>query len=200
SALGKDDAREIVFSGWEAETARHIGTVAHACLERIARDGIDQWPTTRLAELELPARSRLGQLGVAADRMPAALEKVVRGVRHALTGSKSRWLFGPRAEAGCEFELSGLFDGKVIHAVIDRTFVDADGCRWVVDYKLSEPRAGQGNDPFLAAEAERYHPQLAAYAELFGRLEPHRPVRAGLYFPLLDGWIEISVDKRNPLS
>ncbi len=44
---------------------------------------------------------------------------------------------------------------------------------------------------FLTAESERYQPQLVAYAELFRRLEPQRPVRAGLYFPLADAWCEI---------
>lgn len=194
SGLGRQDEREIVFSGWEAEVARHVGTVVHDLFERIAGEGIDQWPLSRLSEIELPARRRLGQLGVASDEIPSAMARVMRALRQAIGGDWGRWIFGPRPEAGCEIPLSGVIGGKIVHAIIDRTFVDADGVRWIIDYKTSEPRQGEGREAFLAAEAERYLPQLAAYAELFRRLEPHNPVRAGLYFPLVDGWREVTLE------
>jgi ATP-dependent exoDNAse (exonuclease V) beta subunit len=72
--------------------------------------------------------------------------------------------------------------------VIDRTFVDADGVRWIVDYKTSR-HEGAGLEEFLDREQERYRPQLERYAALMRKLGPE-PVRLGLYFPLLEAWRE----------
>ncbi len=114
----------------------------------------------------------------------------MRALRNALGGERGRWVLETRPVAGCEVELSGCLAGRVVHAIIDRTFVEG-GIRWIVDYKTSEPRAGDDLADFLAAESERYRPQLETYAELCRRLEPGREVRSALYFPLCDGWVEL---------
>jgi hypothetical protein len=62
--------------------------------------------------------------------------------------------------------------------VIDRSFVE-DGVRWIIDYKT----AGLGADADaarLTAHAERYRPQLEAYAGFFagGGL----PVRLAVFY------------------
>jgi ATP-dependent helicase/nuclease subunit A len=71
--------------------------------------------------------------------------------------------------------------------VIDRTFVDADGRRWIVDYKTS---LHEGAEPerFLDRELERYSGQLSGYAAAF----PGESVALGLYFPLMKGWRELA--------
>ena len=52
-----------------------------------------------------------------------------------------------------------------MRVVIDRSFVDAAGVRWIVDYKTSS-HEGAGLDEFLDREQERYRPQLERYAAL----------------------------------
>ena len=73
--------------------------------------------------------------------------------------------------------------------VIDRTFVDAQGVRWVVDFKTSTHEGG-GVEAFLDEEVNRYRAQLTRYAKLMKLLRPDEPVRAALYFPLLRAWRE----------
>ncbi len=73
--------------------------------------------------------------------------------------------------------------------VIDRTFIDADGTRWVIDYKTSR-HEGSGVEAFLDSEVERYRAQLAGYVALLRGLGSE-PVRAGLYFPLLGAFREV---------
>jgi ATP-dependent exoDNAse (exonuclease V) beta subunit len=77
---------------------------------------------------------------------------------------------------------------------VDRTFIDETGTRWIVDYKSSS-HEGSGLDRFLDNECERYRDQLEGYRRLFAALED-RPVRMGLYFPLLNGWREVEVEPR----
>ena len=72
--------------------------------------------------------------------------------------------------------------------VIDRTFVDTDGVRWIVDFKTSDHRGG-GIDTFLDREQARYREQLERYGYVMARLDP-RPQRLALYFPLAGGWRE----------
>ena len=81
-----------------------------------------------------------------------------------------------------------MLDGTVYRAVIDRTFVDTDGTRWIVDFKTSAP-ATASTASFLDAEQARYAMQMERYARLFGRIET-RPIRLGLYFPVFSGWRE----------
>jgi ATP-dependent helicase/nuclease subunit A len=59
----------------------------------------------------------------------------------------------------------------------------------VVDFKTSRHEGG-GLDEFLSAELARYRAQLETYRELAGALGP-QPVRAALYFPLLQAFREL---------
>jgi ATP-dependent exoDNAse (exonuclease V) beta subunit len=79
----------------------------------------------------------------------------------------------------------------MVHATIDRTFLDEAGVRWIVDYKTSSPAVDEPSEHFISAELDRYHNQLQLYATLSGQLEPGRALRTALYFPRFDGWIEV---------
>ncbi|RMF87722.1 MAG: DNA helicase UvrD, partial [Nitrospirae bacterium] len=105
----------------------------------------------------------------------------------ALEDGRGRWLLGPHEEAAWERPLAAPLGGRIVHATPDLTFVEA-GVRWVVDYKTATHEGGD-REAFLAAEWERYRPQLARYAALLARLDP-RPIRIALYHPLLGGWRE----------
>ena len=72
------------------------------------------------------------------------------------------------------------------HYVIDRTFVDQDGTRWIVDYKTGEHLDGD-REKFLHQEQARYREQLETYARILRLLED-RPIRLALYFPLFADW------------
>jgi ATP-dependent exoDNAse (exonuclease V) beta subunit len=97
-------------------------------------------------------------------------------------------LLGPWSEARSEYSLSGVLDGRVVNVVLDRTFVDNDGVRWIVDYKTSL-HSGGDREVFLDSERLRYTAQLARYAQLLAKKEA-RPLKLGLYFPLMRGWRE----------
>jgi ATP-dependent helicase/nuclease subunit A len=180
---------ELVEFDWVRETARQIGTVAHRLLRQIAEDGLDQWTPPRV-EAQRPRVAReLSALGFTGAEAAAAVEQVLASIRTTLADPRGRWLFDPgHAEAHSEFALTQWRDGAFAHSVLDRTFVDADGTRWIVDFKLSR-HEGAGVDAFLDNERERYQAQLDAYAGAMRSLDA-RPIRLGLYFPLLAAWRE----------
>jgi hypothetical protein len=178
----------VEFS-WVGETARHIGTVTHAALAALARE--PRLPqAAALAARRAPLSAQLARLGVPAEALEEATDHVLTALRRTLADRRGRWLFDPRhREAHSELALTGLVDGRLVSVVIDRSFVDRAGTRWVLDFKTSRHEGG-GREEFLAREAERYRAQLARYVVLAAALGPE-PVRAGLYFPWLGAFRQL---------
>ena len=184
-ATGLRVAREpttVPEFSWVRETARHIGTVVHHALE-----GWGEAMPATVDEIEAQRprhRAMLERLGVPAGELDAAAEIVSRALRQTLGDEQGRWLFAPdHRQVATELALTGLVDGRLVNVLIDRTFVDREGTRWVIDYKTSRHEGGS-LEAFLAQELARYRAQLARYVSLARGLGPE-PVRAALYFPLL---------------
>jgi ATP-dependent helicase/nuclease subunit A len=85
-----------------------------------------------------------------------------------------------------------VFHGEIVAGVIDRTFIDEQGVRWIVDFKTGTHEGG-GLERFLDEEVQRYRDQLDRYARLMRLFRPGQPVRAALYFPLMKQWREVPV-------
>jgi ATP-dependent exoDNAse (exonuclease V) beta subunit len=136
----------------------------------------------------------LAELGVEQHELDAAATAVSGALGNAIGHERGRWLlFGDHSLAGCELLINTLRDGRIERYIVDRSFVTANGERWVIDYKTSS-HSGGDLQAFIASEVERYTPQLTGYAQAFAALEPERRVRAALYFPLLDVFEEIPSD------
>jgi hypothetical protein len=135
----------------------------------------------------------LVELGVPAHFVSDAATRVAGAVKRMLNDERGRWLLAGddvHRESKTEFALSGWQRGELINAVIDRTFVDTHGIRWIVDFKTSTHEGG-GLETFLANEEARYRPQLARYADLMQAYRPNEPIKTALYFPLLGVWREV---------
>jgi len=173
---------------WASHGAIQVGTVVHRYLQWIAGTDAGTWTAHRLDRALPRIRAELTQLGVA----PAALEETAAQVRTALQSTledeRGRWILAPHAEAASELRLTVVENGMLEHAVLDRTFVDAAGTRWIIDYKTSRHEGGD-TAAFLDEEVARYRPQLGRYAAALAGIDA-RPIRLGLYFPLLSSFRE----------
>jgi hypothetical protein len=119
-----------------------------------------------------------------------ATDIVVDALSRTLGDERGRWIFSlEHRQAQSELALTGIAAGRLTNVVIDRSFVDKEGTRWVIDFKTSGHQGG-GLEAFLDREVERYEPQLKKYVELAAALGPE-PVRAALYFPLLGEFREL---------
>ncbi len=178
-------ALPAVTFDWVSQTARHVGTVVHRELQRLA--SYAPLPAFDPGVLHARYADELAELGVPAELRGAAIERVSAAVQAMLADERGRWLLdATHAESVTELALSGRIGGELLHVVIDRSFVTPEGLRWVIDYKLS-PHEGGGLEEFLDREQQRYALQLERYAELARRLGSE-PVRVGLYFPLQGAW------------
>lgn len=180
---------------WATETARHVGTLVHRELERRVRNGGAAAGAAMPADAAPRLAAELAELGVPPQRCDAAVLRVFEAIERTLSDARGRWLLGigePIQEAESELALSGVVNGRVVSSVIDRSFVDVRGVRWIVDFKTSTHEGGQ-LAAFLDSEVERYRPQLRRYVQLIRCLHPAQPVRAALYFPLLRQWREVEI-------
>jgi len=187
-AVGQPDEGETtpgIEFAWAGDTARHVGTLVHRHLEHIALSGIDNWPAERVDDLDKTLRHGLQNLGVQSDELDAALAKAHRALKQTLEDQHGRWILADHLDAQCEWPLT-LHDETSRHYVIDRTFVDEKGVRWIIDYKTGEHLDGD-RVTFLDQEQERYREQLENYARMVRLLED-RPIRLALYFPLFPDW------------
>jgi ATP-dependent exoDNAse (exonuclease V) beta subunit len=181
-------AQDAIEYSWAGQTARHVGSVVHRWLQRIAEDAMQDWDAARVAALHDSYTRELAHCGVAAQELESAAARVAQALARALADARGQWLLGPQPNARSEYRLSARIDGELRRLVIDRSFTDADGRRWIVDYKTGA-HEGTDADAFLERERERYRSQLETYARALAQGEP---AMLGLYFPLLAGWREWS--------
>jgi ATP-dependent exoDNAse (exonuclease V) beta subunit len=170
---------------WAGETARRVGTLVHAELQAMDLSHIDPG---QIRSREPRFRRWLASVGVPADRLAQAAARVVEALVAVVGDPRGRWILQSSRQESREQAISGRLQGEIVRAVFDRSFVDEQGVRWVIDYKTSQ-HIGGGLDEFLDREVQRYRPQLQRYAQLARRLGPE-PVRLGLYFPLMRAWRE----------
>ncbi len=177
---------------WVGMAARAVGTIVHAELQRLAQlaslpDVPDLAATDYL--------SWLAELGVEPAERGAAAERIVAALAATLRDARGRWLLdATHAAAYSELRLSGLHEGRIVNVIVDRLLVEADGGRWIIDYKTSSHEGGD-LEGFLAQEEARYRPQLQRYVQL-ARARSPGTVRAALYFPLLGAFREVDVAAR----
>jgi ATP-dependent exoDNAse (exonuclease V) beta subunit len=175
---------------WVGETARHIGTVVHAALEQYAT--APKLPSTNAIEAEREFYVyQLRRHGVPENDLSRAASIVVEALTRTFGNERGRWIFAAEhRESRSEWALTGIAAGRLTNVVIDRSFIDPDGTRWVIDFKTSR-HEGSGLEAFLEQEMTRYRAQLETYVAL-ARGMGSAPVRAALYFPLLDVFRELT--------
>jgi ATP-dependent exoDNAse (exonuclease V) beta subunit len=186
-AIAISPAREETpIFDWAGETARRVGSLVHAELHTMDLTSLDE-PAIHAREGHF--RRWLSIHGVPEDRLNQATARVVEALLGVHRDPRGRWILqrGFREDLR-EHALSGYGQGVFSRVVLDRSFIDDAGVRWVIDYKTSQ-HLGGGLELFLDREVERYRGQLERYGRLARRLGP-QPIRLGLYFPLMRAWRE----------
>ena len=170
--------------------ARAFGNATHAFLELLAKRIAAGAAVSQLLT-ELPSwHARIAAVLRASGLSPANIARftasILNGLTKTLNDPQGRWILSAHHEAATESALTS--EEKTLR--LDRTFLAgpeplAPGTShlWIVDYKTATH--GSGNlASFLAAEKNKYAPQLEEYAR---SLAPHnpRPIRLALYYPML---------------
>ncbi|MCB1672130.1 MAG: UvrD-helicase domain-containing protein [Gammaproteobacteria bacterium] len=178
----------------DQEPEATIGILIHQALENVVQE-----PDLFRNDQFLPGmrrywRQRLDSLiGEKAD-LDAAVGHIEASVRGCIEHRETAWLFNPGlAESAAELPVSRNVEGTLFHYLIDRTFVDPDNVRWIVDYKSAVPDPGSSEEAFIARQISQHRPQLDNYRRLFNAMES-RPVKTALLLTAIPRLVEIPAD------
>jgi len=199
SALSSDDKEpanqneqetEYIWAGAEAAP---VGNALHAALQHIAEAGIEHWSDEHTqSELKSMARLLVAE-GLSGGMLKAASIRCADALQRVLSSEKGQWILSHgHQDAHSEWALSSECDGFISHNIIDRSFIDEQGIRWIIDYKTASHEGGD-LEAFLHEEENRHAAQLQRYASILKNMEPKREVRTALYFPVMDAWSEVGI-------
>ncbi len=172
---------------WAQEDTRIIGLAVHQLLQYADIDQLKSWQQSVDPDI---IQASLQKAGLIAARMVDATKHVANMLQLLAQDDRAHWIFSPQhSQISSEWSLSCQQNGKVNTYIIDRSFVDENGTRWIIDFKTGSHEGGD-IEHFLDEEESRYAPQLEQYTALLRALEPKREIRMGLYFPALGKWRE----------
>ncbi len=184
-------SEELLFSQKDALLNTSVGNLVHAIFEQMVNEGLANW-NAETVQQRLPIyRQWLGQQGLPEEQMEEALRRVQQSLNNAIGNEQFRWAIADAfQESATEYPLTSIDEGQIANHIVDRTFVDEQGVRWIVDYKTSV-YDDRNVSAFIDKQLEKYRPQLQRYGQLFEQLES-RPQKWVLYFSYLDEWIEVN--------
>lgn len=180
ASLPADPQEDLEFA-WATELAAGVGTVLHQWLENHSNNLFDMQID---AAQQRVWRSELRQMGVPKDRISAGVKRLSDAVRSMQGDKNAKFLFTQYSIQKNEYSLTESVNGQLFRHQVDRTFIDSDGVRWVVDYKSTSTRQKDMANFVDAQVNERHREQLERYGRILYKLDP-RPIKLAVYFPLL---------------
>lgn len=175
-----DQEQSVVYE-WATKVATGVGIVLHDWLQFQGHDVLS-------AQVDQPLvkrwRSELLALGVPENRLDYAIKRLRNAIGNIQQDQSAHFLFRAYAETQNEFSLAAFEQGVVNRYRIDRTFVDEQGVRWIVDYKSTDTNR---SDVSAFADEQldlRHRKQLEKYGQLMSHIDT-RPIKLAVYFPLL---------------
>lgn len=166
---------------------RITGIFLHQLLQQICLNGADWWQKQSTQHIMNYCKRQLLQLGMLPHDVPLAIERVKQAISNTLNDPRGRWIIQPHAHAQSEMPLTMMVENQIKSIVIDRTFIDETGIRWIIDYKTSEMDTDGDIQSFLQSEKAKYQQQLTQYAKALRGLN-QQTIHLGLYYPLLSAW------------
>ncbi len=177
------------FISWQSPTARYIGIVIHRLLQTMGMRGLDEARCWDLDDLKKQWKVELLRLNLSVLDLEFSIHQIAFSFQQVLDDPRSMWLFSrDHKDVHNEWELCYEFEGVDRKVILDRSFIDTQGVRWIIDYKTSYCDE-KNRTSFLLEEQLRYKPQLEHYAKVIQKIEKN-PIKLGLYFPLMREWVE----------
>lgn len=181
------------FSGFllPDETARHIGTIIHRLIQQLCQQG-HHWWENQSDTLKIKWLTQIStQFGLSQMKIKEITQTILSAIQSLLRDPRGQWIITSHQAAKCEYAITTLIDHQPKQLIIDRTFIDEKGTRWIIDFKTSLPTQFDPNaiEHFIQQEKQKYQTQLLQYANAIQTLEKN-PIKLGLYFPLIPAWCQ----------
>ena len=171
--------------------ASRIGTLIHKAFETYTQSTNKPDYLAQIDKVVTFWELSLRPLQLSATEMERNLNYMKATLLKTLSDPKLYWVFdNQQRESACELKMSRHHNGHTQQFIIDRTFVDQDNTRWIIDYKTSQQQPEQSESEFIQSQAEKYRSQLQNYRDLMTAAE-NRTVRLALLLTDIPALIEI---------
>ena len=141
--------------------------------------------------------------GMSHVNLDQTVQKGLRALKNILKDEQGRKILQRYEHEEAEYALTFKDNRNFRTKIVDRTYVDENGIRWIIDYKTGE-RTGGNIEGFFKQEIKRYRTQLESYEQLIRLQGETRPIKKALYYPLhqtLGGnYREAGLDQAMPCS
>ena len=175
---------------WAGNEARCLGNVLHRSFETIVKQGLESWDERRVDQMKSSLEAALMAEGMSPLNLKATTEKGLRALKNILKDESGRKILQRYEHEEAEYALTFKDNRNFRTKIVDRTYVDEEGIRWIIDYKTGE-RTGGNVEGFFKQEIKRYRSQLESYEQLIRLQGETRPIKKALYYPLHQRLVEI---------
>lgn len=192
SVLPEQDLADEETSDFGSLRAQKVGDLVHDMLQKIVETGFETWTPIRLETMQATFAYWLKQQGVMAHEIDQAVAEVLRSLIQAISYTELAWTLDNRLrESATELALTENANGQVALSVVDRTFVDEHGVRWIIDYKTAWCEGDEAAiKVFIQQQVEVYQSQLARYGRLMAEMDQREQCRV-LWFTALNRWVKV---------
>jgi ATP-dependent exoDNAse (exonuclease V) beta subunit len=193
-ATAEEDSQDENESGepeafeYDNPLAAAIGTLIHSSLESYTVSHEKDLWLKKLSSQRSFWRLYLRQHLDGEAELEAILDKVQETIKSNTANNEFAWIFDEHGlEAQSELGLTNKHNRLFI---VDRTLIDKEGIRWIIDFKTGHPKSSQSNEAFIQSMKERYQSQLLNYGNLFAELES-RKTKLALYLTSIEKLVEL---------
>jgi ATP-dependent helicase/nuclease subunit A len=188
-----DNEAQTLETHWQSPSARHVGTLVHQYLQRMAEVGLSKWAAESMSAQAQIVRTALKQMGVPKTELSQATSKALNILQALINDPTAKRILAKYDYSYSEYALTRMAENGPEQLIIDRIFKDEHGVLWIIDYKTSEPEPGEAEEVFLRRESGRYRGQLERYHRAIREMGHHN-IRCALYFPVLCKLKEVNVN------
>lgn len=166
------------------------GTLIHRALEANVKFKTGSLDHTSLSRLRDYWRLQLRSIVQDNRELEKAIDFIEESVCSSLQAQCS-WIFDSALQdSEAELRLSSHENGRIRNFVVDRSFIDSEGTRWIIDYKSAPRDPKQSEQDFISSQIQLHSPQLRHYRKLFATMES-APIKTALYLTSISKLVEL---------
>jgi len=166
-------------TSWVAGVARIEGVVIHSLIERINKDGVNNWNEARVKQWSQVMMSAFKELGMPKQNIVSSVLNVNKRVSQLFHCSTFMYLAGEHEVDDVEFPVTLKKGPKLLNLQIDKGFIDQQGRAHLVDWKSAVCKNNE--EVFMKMQSARHHEKMRQYATAYGEVRDVSDVNSQLY-------------------
>ena len=168
----------------ESQLQKQIGILVHLALQNYIGNK-QLFSEENLANIQRQWQHHLSAFGFSDKQISHASEIIERSLLGTVSDEKINWIFSQELQqSAAELAMQTLYHGYLRTHILDRTFIDDEGYRWIIDYKSSQKPNNQPQEVFVEQQLNQYSDQLNRYRSLFAN-ESNKGIKTALLFTSL---------------